>query len=195
MEPIFFESPEAFRAWLEANHATAGEVWVGFYKVKQGKAPLTWSEAVDQALCFGWIDSLGKSIDAERRMLRFSPRKKGSVWSGVNIKKIEALTAQGLMHPAGLEAYARRKEEKSNLYSYEQGEVALEADQEALFRANEKGWAFFQSQAPSYRKAALWWVVGAKKAETRAKRLATLIEDSGLERRLKHLTPGGKGAG
>ena len=110
----------------------------------------------------------------------------------MNIKKIEALTAQGLMHPAGLEAYARRKEEKSNLYSYEQGEVALEADQEALFRANEKGWAFFQSQAPSYRKAALWWVVSANREETRAKRLATLIEDSENGRRVKHVTPAGK---
>jgi uncharacterized protein YdeI (YjbR/CyaY-like superfamily) len=192
MEPIFFESPAAFREWLEANHATAAEVWVGFYKVKQGKAPLTWSEAVDQALCFGWIDSLGKSIDETRRMLRFSPRKKGSVWSGVNIKKIEALTAQGLMHPAGLEAYAQRKEEKSNVYSHEQGEVVLETAQEATFRANAKAWDFFQSQAPSYCKAARWWVVSAKREETRAKRLAILIEDSEHGRRLKHLTPTGK---
>lgn len=188
MEPVFFESPGAFRAWLEANHTTAREVWVGFYKVKQGKAPFTWSEAVDQALCFGWIDSTGKRIDDERRMVRFSPRRKGSVWSGVNIKKIEALTAQGLMHPAGVEAYAHRKEEKSNVYSHEQGEVTLEGAQETLFRANEKAWSFFQSQAPSYRKAALWWVVGAKKEETRATRLATLIEDSEKGRRLKHLT-------
>lgn len=189
MEPIFFESLEAFRAWLEANHATASEVWVGFYKVKKGKAPLTWSEAVDQALCFGWIDSLGKSIDEERRMLRFSPRKKGSVWSGVNIKKIENLTAQGLMHPAGVEAYSHRKAEKSNVYAYEQGEVVLEAAQEATFRANANAWDYFQQQAPNYRKRALWWVISAKKAETRASRLATLIEDSENGRWLKQYVP------
>lgn len=192
MEPIFFESPAEFRAWLEANHDSAAEVWVGFYKVKQGKAPLTWSEAVDQALCFGWIDSLGKSIDAERRMLRFSPRKKGSIWSGVNIKKIETLTAQGLMHSAGIAAYAHRKEEKSNVYAYEQGEVTLEAAQEATFRANAKAWEYFQQQAPNYRKRAVWWVISAKKEETRAKRLATLIEDSDQGRWLKQYIPIGK---
>jgi len=192
MEPIFFDSPQAFRAWLEANHATANEVWVGFYNKKSGKTTLTWSEAVDQALCFGWIDSLGKGIDGERRMLRFSPRKKGSIWSGVNIKKIEALTAQGLMYPAGLEAYSHRKEEKSNVYAYEQGEVALEAAQEATFRANVTAWDYFQQQAPNYRKRALWWVVSAKKEETRHKRLATLIEDSENGQWLKQYIPIGK---
>jgi uncharacterized protein YdeI (YjbR/CyaY-like superfamily) len=192
MEPIFFESPAAFREWLEANHESAAEVWVGLYKVQKGQTiPLSWSQAVDQALCFGWIDGIAKGIDDTRRKQRFTPRRKGSIWSAVNIKKVEVLTAQGLMHPKGLQAYAERKEEKSKVYSHEQGEVTLEPEQEATFRANGKAWDFFHTQAPSYRKAALWWVVSAKREETRQKRLATLIEDSANGRRLKHLTRGG----
>jgi uncharacterized protein YdeI (YjbR/CyaY-like superfamily) len=192
MEPIFFDSPAAFREWLEANHESAAEVWVGFYKTKKGvRPPLTWSEAVDQALCFGWIDGIAKRIDDERRRQRFTPRRKGSIWSAVNIKKVEDLTAQGLMRPAGLAAYALRKEEKSKIYSHEQGEVTLEPEQEEFFRANGQAWDFFHTQAPSYRKAALWWVVSAKREETRQKRLATLVEDSANGRRLKHLTRGG----
>lgn len=189
MEPIFFDSPAAFRDWLEANHDSTAEVWVGLYKVKKGEtAPLTWSEAVDQAVCFGWIDGIGKRIDGERRKIRFTLRRKGSIWSAVNIKKVEQLTAAGLMHPAGVEAYAQRKEEKSKIYSHEQGEVTLDSEQEATFRAHAAAWDFFNTQAPSYRKAALWWVVSAKKEETRARRLATLIEDSANGRRLKHLS-------
>lgn len=189
MDPIFFDSPAAFRAWLEAHHTTATEVWVGFYNKKSGKTTMTWSEAVDQALCFGWIDGIAKGIDAERRMQRFTPRRKGSIWSGVNIKKVEVLTAQGLMYPAGLDAYALRTEAKSNIYAHEQGEVALDAAQEATFRANAQAWEFFQTQPPSYRKNAIWWVISAKQEATRAKRLATLMDDSANGRRLKQYIP------
>lgn len=177
MEPTFFPTPADFRAWLEANHDSASELWVGFYKTSSGKPSMTWPESVDQALCFGWIDGIRKSIDAESYMNRFTPRRPGSTWSAVNIQKVQTLIEQGLMHPAGLRAFANRQEASSEIYSYEQRHnITLTADQEQQFRANLQAWDFFHSRPGSYRKAALWWVVSAKRPETRDKRFATLIE-------------------
>ncbi len=189
MQPIFFSTPDEFRAWLEENHDKAQEVWVGFYKKHSGKPSMTWAQAVDQALCFGWIDSRGKNIDKESHMLRFTPRKPRSTWSAVNIKRVPELVEMGLMRPAGLKAYEARTEERSGIYSHEQkGTVEFDSAYEEQFRANAPAWAFFQTQAPSYQKAAIWWVITAKKEETRLKRLNQLIEDSAQGRRVPPLS-------
>jgi uncharacterized protein YdeI (YjbR/CyaY-like superfamily) len=146
---------------------------------------ITWPQAVDQALCFGWIDGRRQSIDRERYRIRFTPRTTRSIWSTVNVARVGELSAEGLMQPAGLEAFARRCQERSGIYSHEQPAApVLDPAQEALFRERAEAWAFFETQAPSYRKAALWWVVNAKRPETRARRLATLIADSAEGRRL-----------
>jgi uncharacterized protein YdeI (YjbR/CyaY-like superfamily) len=194
LDAIFFRTPDEWRAWLEAHAAAQTAVWVGFHKRGSGEAGLTWPQSVDQALCFGWIDGRRQSIDGSRYRIRFSPRKAGSIWSTVNVARVEELAAQGQMLPAGLEAFARRREDRSGVYSHEQtGEPVLEAAQEALFRERPEAWDFFRGQAASYRKAALWWVVNAKRAETRARRLATLIDDSAARRRVAHLQrPGGR---
>lgn len=179
MEASYFPTPADFRAWLEENSGSHSEVFVKFYKKATGKPTMTWSESVDQALCFGWIDGVRTSGDAESYVIRFTPRRKASNWSAVNIRKVEELTAQGLMRPAGLAAFEIRSEARSGVYSYEQRHLAkLSPEQEARFRANREAWDWFNSQAPSYRTTAVHWVVSAKREETRAKRLATLIEDS-----------------
>lgn len=184
MDPIFFPAPEDFRAWLEENHETADEVLVGFYKKKAGKPSMTWSESVDQALCFGWIDGKGRSLGDEAHTIRFTPRRPKSNWSAINIAKVAQLTERGLMRPAGLAAFEKRQEARSGVYSYEQRHLAtLTEEQEAEFRASPAAWEWFQAAAPSYRKSAIFWVTSAKRAETVAKRLRQLIEDSaqGLE--------------
>jgi uncharacterized protein YdeI (YjbR/CyaY-like superfamily) len=189
LTPTFFATPADFRAWLEAHHAESQELWVGYYKKDSGQPSLTWPESVDEALCFGWIDGIRKSIDGVSYAIRFTPRKASSTWSAVNIKRVEELTALGLMRPAGLAAFEKRAEEKSGIYAYEQRQAAeLSQAQEAQFRANPSAWEYFQSQAPSYRKAAVWWVVSAKKEETRRKRLAALIADSAQGRTIPPLT-------
>lgn len=189
MPPIFFASPDEFRSWLEEHHATEPELWVGYWKKKTGKPSLTWSQAVDQALCFGWIDGRVKSIDGASHMQRFTPRKPASNWSKVNIEKMARLTEAGLMRPAGIAAFERRREDRSGVYSFERDEEArLDPGQEERFRANAKAWEFFQSQPPGYRRTAIHLVVSAKRPETRARRLNTLIEDSAPGRRLKQLT-------
>jgi uncharacterized protein YdeI (YjbR/CyaY-like superfamily) len=177
MKPLFFSKPFDFRKWLEKNHAKETELLVGFYKVSSGKPSITWPESVDEALCFGWIDGVRKSIDDESYTIRFTPRKPGSIWSAVNIKKVAELTKKGLMHPAGLAAFEKRKDYKSAVYSFEQKEISL-GEYEKKLKANKKAWSFWSTQAPSYRKAATWWVISAKQEATRAKRLATLITDS-----------------
>jgi uncharacterized protein YdeI (YjbR/CyaY-like superfamily) len=177
--PTFFATASEFRSWLEQHHDDTHEIWVGFYKKGSGRPSITYPEAVDEALCFGWIDGVRKSLDQESYVNRFTPRRRGSNWSMVNIKRAEELTRLGLMRPAGLRAFEKRAEQKSGTYSYEQRNSArLDAVSERRFRANRKAWEFFQRQAPSYRKAAVWWVVSAKKEETRRRRLAVLIEDS-----------------
>ena len=192
-DAIYFTSPEQLRDWFAANHETATELWLGSYKKATGKPTVTWSEAVDEALCVGWIDSVRYSIDAERSAQRFTPRRKGSNWSAVNIAKIKALTDAGRMKPAGLAAFAARTAERSAVYSYERRhEAAFVPEQEARFRRNETAWAWFQARGASYRTAATFWVVSAKRPETREKRLETLIEDSAAGRTVKPLTPPAK---
>lgn len=175
---LFFEAPDQWRRWLETSHDTAKEQWVGYYKVGSGKPSITWSQSVDEALCYGWIDGVRKSIDKESYKIRFTPRKPRSIWSVVNMKKVEELIEQGRMTEAGLIAYSKRTESKSGVYSFEQENVRLSEEDESSFRANEKAWAFFEAQADWYRKAAVWKIVSAKKEETRAKRLAELISCS-----------------
>lgn len=173
--PTFFETPAQFRAWLETHHASAAELSVGFRKKGTGLASITWPEAVDQALCFGWIDGVRHSIDGESYRIRFTPRKRGGIWSQVNIKRIAELQAQGLVHPAGLAAFEAGKA-RTLQYSHERGEQAFADAELAQFQANGKAWANFHAFAPSYRKVAIHRVVSAKGAATRAKRMAILID-------------------
>jgi len=188
-EPLWFDDAAGWRAWLEANHDRAPEVWVGMYKKHSARHNMTWSEAVDEALCFGWIDSVMHRIDDERHAQRFSPRKPGSNWSAVNVAKIERLRAAGLMHDAGEDAFARRREDRTGVYSFEQATPAeLSAGQRARLDADEAAAAFFDAQPPGYRRTAIHWVTSAKKPETRERRLATLSADSAAGRRLKHLS-------
>jgi uncharacterized protein YdeI (YjbR/CyaY-like superfamily) len=178
-----------FRVWLEAHHSNASELWVGFHKKGSGLPSITWPEAVDEALCFGWIDGVRRSLGETSYTIRFTPRKTGSTWSAVNIKRVQDLREEGRMRTAGLEAFANRREEKSGIYSYEQGDsIELDPASERQFRTNPAAWEFFQTQAASYRKAAIWWVVSAKREETRSKRLSTLIDDSAAGRRVASLT-------
>lgn len=178
MTPIFFSSPLEFRKWLEENHKNETELLVGFYKVGSNKPSMTWSQSVDQALCFGWIDGVRKSIDQSRYQIRFTPRKPTSIWSAINIQKIKELTKQGLMKPAGLASFKNRKEHKSKIYSHENEEAKLSSDFERQFKANKIAWKYFQALAPTYRKPSKNWVMSAKQEVTREKRLRQLIEDS-----------------
>jgi len=174
--------------WLEKNHDKANELLVGFYKKGCGRPSITWPESVDQALCFGWIDGVRRSVDHECYTIRFSPRRKGSVWSAVNIRRASALREQGLMHDAGLRAFEARDEKKSRIYSYERQTASLDPAQEKQFRANRKAWRFFSAQPPGYRRIAAFYVVSAKREETRARRLANLIDHSARHRRLGVVT-------
>lgn len=178
MAPSFFATPLHFRKWLQKNHTTKMELIVGFYKVSSGKKSITWSESVDQALCFGWIDGIRKSIDEESYCIRFTPRKPASIWSSVNINKIELLKTQGLMHPKGIESFEKRKDDKSGIYAYEKTPVALSKDFEKKLKTNKKAFSFFKSMSPTYQKIATNWVMSAKQEVTRIKRLNDLINDS-----------------
>lgn len=191
--PVFFASTEEFRAWLARHHATATELWVGFHKKHTGRPSLTWPQSVDAALAFGWIDGVRKSLDADAYVIRFTPRKRGSIWSNINIRKAEALIEAGLMHSAGMRAFQAREAKKSGLYSFEQRRhprlIAAELKQ---FRANAAAWKFFQAQPPGYRRLTMYWIVSAKRPETRARRLRTLIEDSAAGVRIRQLQPPAK---
>lgn len=188
MEPSFFRTPDEFRDWPEEHHDTAPALWVGFYKKGAGAAGITYQEALDQALCYGWIDGVRKTLDTSRYVNRFTPRKPESPWSVVNINRVGELSALGLMRPSGLAAFQQRDEERSRQYSYERSVANLDSAHEEAMRANPKAWEFFQAQPPSYRRVATWWVMSAKREETRLKRLATLIEDSEQGRRLVQVT-------
>jgi uncharacterized protein YdeI (YjbR/CyaY-like superfamily) len=188
VNPKFFKTPSAFRKWLEQFHAMAKELWVGFYKKSSGKPSITWPESVDEALCFGWIDGIRKSIDDESYKIRFSPRKPNSVWSAVNIRNVKELIKQKRMRPAGLKAFEARKENRSGIYSYEQRSAELVEPYQSKLKRSKVAWKFFQSQPPGYRKQMNWWVVSAKKEETRLKRLAKLIEDSSRGQTLSQFT-------
>jgi uncharacterized protein YdeI (YjbR/CyaY-like superfamily) len=190
VKPTFFAEPADFRAWLEENHERASELLVGFHKKATGRPSITWPEAVDEALCFGWIDGIRRSLGDESYTIRFTPRKARSTWSAVNIARAKELAAEGRMRQAGLAAFEARSDDRSAIYAYEQRhDPKLAPEEEREFRANRRAWEFFQAQPPSYRKTALWWVVSAKREETRARRLRTLIEDSASGRRLRRLTP------
>jgi uncharacterized protein YdeI (YjbR/CyaY-like superfamily) len=187
--PEFFATPARLRAWFKTNHSRQEELWVGFYKKDSGLPSITWPESVDVALCYGWIDGIRKSLDEKSYMIRFTPRKERSKWSAVNRERVRELIDSGLMHPAGLKAFTERKQEAAGNYSYEQrNEIELDPTQEALFRGNQKAWAFYQSQPNWYRRTSLWWVVSAKKEETRQRRLNQLIESSGQGKTIAPLT-------
>lgn len=188
MEQIFFDSPADFRKWLEANHNKKTELFVGFYKKGTGKQRMTWSESVDQALCFGWIDGVMKPIDEEKYALRFTPRRKGSIWSDVNIKKIEKLSAQGLLHAAGKAKYDERTEGKSGVYSHENKKTEFSEAFKTEFMSNTKAWDFFTAQAPWYQRTMTHLVMSAKQEQTRVRRLQKLISDSESGKRLEKFT-------
>jgi uncharacterized protein YdeI (YjbR/CyaY-like superfamily) len=191
LKPTFFAEPEEFRAWLERHHGEADELLVGFYRKGSGTPRITHPEAVDEALCFGWIDGKANRVDDHRYTIRFTPRRKGSNWSAVNVKRVGELKRLGRMRPAGLAAFKARRKDRSGVYSYEQRHKAsLTAAQEKRFRANKQAWTFFQGSPAGYRTTAVWWVVSAKREETRERRLATLIDDSENERRIAPLRTG-----
>lgn len=190
MEPKFFATPADLRAWFEAHHDQLTEQWIGYFKKGSKRQSITWEESVDAALCFGWIDGVRKSIDSERYMIRFTPRKPGSIWSAVNIERVADLTAQGLMHPSGLAAYAARKTGKSVVYSYEQqeGDITLPEQYAAQLGANPAAATFFQAQPAWYQRSVIWWIISAKQHATQQKRLTQLIEDSAAGRTVKPFT-------
>ena len=175
---IYFESPEELRDWFDANHATAEDLWIGHHRKATGKPSLTWSQTVDEALCVGWIDSVRISVDETRFVQRFTPRRKGSTWSAVNVAKVEALRAEGRMRPAGLAAFEARTAANTAIYSYERAAASFSDDEVARLRANAAAWADWEARPPSYRRAVTHWVTSAKGDATRVRRLTTLIEDS-----------------
>ena len=184
----FFATPDEFRRWLADNHADATELWVGFYKRASGRPSITWPESVYEALCYGWIDGVRKSVSVEAYTIRFTPRKRGSIWSKVNINKAQELVRTGRMQPPGMRALEARDEKKSGVYSFERSRVAkLTPREHKQLRANRKAWTFFEAQPPGYRRVCLHWVVSAKRPETRERRLNTLIADSAARRRIAPL--------
>lgn len=187
MKPRFFPTANHFRKWLEKNHKTKEELMVGFYKKASGKPSITWPESVDQALCFGWIDGIRRGLDPDSYCIRFTPRKRNSHWSNVNLLKMKMLLKAGFVHPAGLKVYQERDAKNSGRASFEQGELKLPAAMQREFRKNRTAWTFFNKQAPSYVKAATWWVISAKRQETRQNRLQILIRDSAAGIRIKPL--------
>jgi len=189
MKPLFFATPAKWRVWLARHHASKAELLVGFYKRDSGKPSITWPQSVDEALCFGWIDGVRRSLGEESYTIRFTPRKATSTWSAVNIRRMAELEKAGLVMPAGRKALAARKQSKSVIYSYEQDRktATLSAADVKAFKANAKAWAFYQKHPPWYRRTTSWRVISAKRPETRAKRLAQLIDDCANERTIKEL--------
>jgi uncharacterized protein YdeI (YjbR/CyaY-like superfamily) len=182
--PTFFESPAKFRAWLQKHHRTATELWVGYRKKKTGQPSITWQESVDEALCFGWIDGIRKSVDADSYMNRFTPRRPGSFWSAVNTRRADELIKDGRMRAAGRKAYEARDAAKTAAHSSQRASPRLDRRRESIFRASRVAWEFFQAQPAGYKRLATWWVVSAKRDETRARRLDQLIALSASRRRL-----------
>ena len=162
-DPVFFSTAAELRAWLAQQHDQADELWLGYYKKGSGIPSITWPESVDEALCFGWIDGIRKSIDEQRYTIRFTPRRPGSIWSAINLKKAEVLLKSGLMEPAGIAAYQNRDEEKSQRYSYERKNAQLPPAYLTQLKTNKAAYAFFQNLAPSYKKASIWWVIKSQK--------------------------------
>lgn len=188
MKPTFFESPAGFRSWLSKHHSSARELLVGLHKKKTGRG-ITYREALDEALAIGWIDGVRQGIDSETYSIRFTPRQPGSIWSAVNTKRVQELISQGLMKPAGLRVFRNRDQRKTRQYSYERDHAKLDPALESALRADPKASAFFDAQPPGYRKVATFWVMNAKKEETRVRRLAHLIERSASGSRIDLLKP------
>jgi uncharacterized protein YdeI (YjbR/CyaY-like superfamily) len=188
-DAVYFDAPSDLRHWLEANHETTAELWVGFHRRATGRPTIAWAQLVDEVLCFGWIDGLRKGIDADRWAIRITPRKRTSIWSAVNVRRVPELVAAGRMTPAGLRVFEARDTKKVP-YSYETGSIPLDAASEARLRANDAAWRWFQAQPPSYRRTAGHWVMSPKREDTHQRRLATLIEDSASGRKVKPLSYG-----
>ena len=183
MDPVYFPAPATFRSWLEEHHASANELWVGYHKVGTGVPSMTWPESVDEALCFGWIDGLRRRVDDERYAIRFTPRRRGSVWSRVNLARVEALIAEGRMLPAGLAAFEAKRPDEVG-YTYEECPHELPEGYARAFReSDEAAWVFFTAQSPSYRRTAVGWILAAKREETRLRRLGQIVEASAAGRR------------
>ncbi len=180
----FFQTAAELRAWFEANHDRADELWIGYHRKRTGRSSVTWQDVVDQELCFGWIDSVRYSLGDDKSAQRITPRRKGSVWSAINIKRFEELERLGLVLPSGRSAFGRRDQARSRIYAYENRARGLEAAHEAEFRKHKTAWKFFESQPPSYRQVASYWVVSAKREATRTRRLTFLIEHSKAGRRI-----------
>ena len=195
MDPVFFPTPAEWRRWLARHHRSAKELWVGFWKRHTGKPSITWPESVDEALCYGWIDGLRRSVDGEAYMIRFTPRRPDSIWSLVNIRRVAVLKEKKRMRPAGLKAFAGRDEKKAGLYSFEQRrQVKLSGAYLKALKADDAAWRFYSACPPWYRRTAAFWVLDARKEETRQRRLATLIADSARGRTIGPLTRSKAGA-
>lgn len=190
MNPVFFKTTAGLRKWFEKNHNKEKELWVGYYKKDSRLKGITWSESVDQALCFGWIDGIRKSIDDKSYTNRFTPRKPGSNWSAININKVKVLTKLGLMKPAGIDAFKKLDKKKAGVYSFEQKKIVLDPTFEKIFKSNKTAWKNFSSMAPSYQRTSIHWVISAKQETTRLKRLNILIEDSVNNLKIKPLRSG-----
>lgn len=178
MKPKFFSLPDQFRQWLEQNHDSASELLVGFHKKSSGKTSITYAEALDEALCFGWIDGVRRNLNETSYTIRFTPRKPKSIWSLVNVRHVERLKKEGRMQPAGLEAFARRDPERTGIYAFENAPRELSPAYEKIFRQNKKAWEFFEKQPPYNKRTTIHWVMSAKKEETQVRRLKQLIENS-----------------
>ena len=172
----FFRTPAELRRWFAKHHRTAAVLWVGFHKKESGRPSVTWPESVDEALCVGWIDGIRKRIDENSYTIRFTPRRPGSIWSAVNIRRVKALTDEGRMRPAGIAAFDRKRENKSGIYSYEQRGETLPEPYLTVLGRDKRALAFFEAQPPGYRKLVSWWVVSAKKDETRQARIEKLVD-------------------
>jgi len=184
MKPTFFKTPAAFRAWLQKHHRTADELWVGYWKKSTGRPTITWQESVDEALCFGWIDGIRKSVDAHSYMNRFTPRKTGSFWSATNTKRAQELIRLGRMRAAGRTAFEARDAKRTVAHHAVRDNPRLDKAREAAFKTYRTAWEFFQAQPPGYRRLAIWWIVSAKREETRTRRFDQLIAISAAGRRL-----------
>ena len=185
MKPVYFSAPSDLQKWFDRHHLTARELWVGYFKKGSGVPSVTWPESVDEALCVGWIDGIRKRVDEKRYVIRFTPRKPGSTWSSINIRRVGSLTRRKRMRSAGLKAFASRRENRSGVYSYEQRPARLVEPYRSILKRNRKAWAFFESQPPGYQKVITWWVISAKKEETRLARLEQLIQKSAEGLRLR----------
>jgi uncharacterized protein YdeI (YjbR/CyaY-like superfamily) len=183
----FFETAQELRDWFDANHATADELWLGYYRKRTGRPSVDWPTAVDEALCVGWIDSIRMGLDEDRSAQRFTPRRKRSIWSAVNVANVERLTAEGRMRPAGLDAFEARTPERTGVYSHEVVVVPFSPDETARFQANDAAWADWERRPPSYRRGAMHWVTSAKRDETRTRRFEELLVDSAAGRKVKPL--------